>query len=259
MQVGQTHGPARRHVTKLFSADPHVRPPGPYPSCACVDEGQAGRKQRTPALHHELQNISCDAWLRLCDCIERAIATGQPEFAPLDELSGAERADIITLPASIGRLVDVQRLGLYGSHLVRLPPEIGGMRSLAYLDVYTSYRLHFLPYEATHCVNLRDSRVSTRALFGNYKHRPTFPDLTHLDNAEALALLAPSACSVCGSALDGWIVTRWITLAVGTDWVPLLVNACSMACIDALPTPADAYVQHPHTGGAKVLQPPAKY
>jgi hypothetical protein len=193
----------------------------------------------------------------LCERIELAIKTGQHEFAPLDDLSGAERAEIITLPASVGRLVDVQRFKLYGSHLVRIPPEIGGMRSLEYLDVYTSYRLHFLPYEATHCANLRDSRISTRALFGNYKYRPPFPDLAHTDNVDALTLLAPSSCSVCRARHAGPFVTRWITLAVGTDWVPLLVNACSIACIDALPTPADGYVQHPHSGGAKVVQPPA--
>jgi hypothetical protein len=161
------------------------------------------------------------------------------------------------LPASVGRLVDVQRLKLYGSHLVRIPPEIAGMRSLASLDVYTSYRLHFMPYEVTHCTNLRDSRVSTRALFGNYKFRSPFPDLTHSDNAEALAVLAPSSCSVCRSPFAGSFVSRWITLVVGTDWVPLLVNACSTACIEALPTPAEGYVQHPHTGGSKLVQPPA--
>jgi hypothetical protein len=194
----------------------------------------------------------------LCDRIELAIKTGRRELAPLDHLTDAERAEIVTLPVSVGRLVDVERLGLYGSHLVRIPPEIGGMRSLAYLDIYTSYRLHFLPYEVTHCVNLRDSRISTRALFGNYKYRPLFPDLAHPDNADPLALLAPSTCSVCRSSVAGPFVTRWITLAVGTDWVPLLVNACSIACIDALPTPADGYVQHPHTGGAKVVQPPAR-
>jgi hypothetical protein len=248
-----------RQVTRLFSADPPVPPAGPHPACPCVSEGQSGRKQRTPTLHHELQNTNCDAWLRLCDRIEVAIKSGQRELGPLDDFSGADRAEIITLPASVGRLVDVQRLKLYGSHLVRLPPEIGGMRSLAYLDVYTSYRLHFLPYEVTRCANLRDSRVSTRALFGNYKYRSSFPDLMHSENAVALALLAPSSCSVCRSSFAGPIITRWITLAVGTDWLPLLVNACSVACIDTLPPPAAGYVQHPHTGGAKLIQPPARH
>jgi hypothetical protein len=195
----------------------------------------------------------------LCDRIEHAIKSGQHEFAPLDDLSGAERAEIITLPASIGRLVDVRALKLYGSHLVRIPPEISGMWSLAYLDVYTSYRLHFLPYEVTRCANLRDSRISTRALFGNYKFRSPFPELTHLANAEALARLAPASCSVCRSPVAESFVTRWITLVVGTDWVPLLVNACSNACIDALPPPAQGYVQQPHTGGSKVIQPPADW
>jgi hypothetical protein len=210
----------------------------------------------TPVIHHEAQNTDCDAWLRVCDRIEVAIKTGQREFAPLEGLSGTERAEIVTLPATVGRLADVQRLELYGSHLVRIPPEIGGMRSLAWLDLYTSYRLHFLPYEITRCSNLRDSRISTRALFGNHKFRPPFPELTQPANAAALALLAPSSCSVCGSSVTGPLVARWITLGVGTDWVPLLVNACSTACTDALPTPPAGYVQHPHIGGASVVQPP---
>lgn len=107
--------------------------------------------------------------------------------------------------------------------------------ALSYLDIYTSYRLHFLPYELTRCEQLRDSRVSTRALFGNFKHRPPFPDLTRADNTGALSLLRPSVRSVCSSPLTGPVVLRWITLSLGTDWFPLLVNACSAACIDALP------------------------
>jgi hypothetical protein len=180
------------------------------------------------------------------------------DFAPLDGLSGSERAEVVTLPASIERLVNVRRMRLYGSHLVRIPPEIRAMRSLAYLDVYTSYRLHYFPYEITRCSNLRDSRVSTRALFGNYKHRAPFPDLLHADNVAPLSSYAPATCSVCAATLDrNRIVPRWITLTVGTDWLPLLVNACSTACIDALPTPAAGYVQQPHLGGARVVQPAA--
>jgi len=247
-------------MKKLFAPNPPVTPPGPSPTCTCLRGSERGRKLRTPVLHREQQNTSCDAWLRLCERIERAIATGEKDFAPLEGMSAEERADIVSLPPSIGRLVEVQRLVLYGSHLVRIPAEIGGMRSLCCLDIYTSYRLHFLPYELTRCVQLRDSRASTRALFGNYKYRPPFPDLTHSDNATALASLTPRICSVCSSPLDAdGVLPRWITLAAGTDWFPLLVNACSQACIDALPKPADGYVAYPHTGGGRLLQPAAEH
>jgi hypothetical protein len=211
-------------------------------------------------LHNEEQDTTCDGWQRVVENIDRALKTGQEEFAPLGGLTGPERASVITLPSSIGRLVNVRKLELYGSHLARVPPQISGMRSLAYLDVYTSYCLHFFPYEITRCPSLRDSRVSTRALYGNYKYRAPFPDLTHPDNITALSKLAPTDCSVCRSPLEpARIVPRWITLAVGSDWLPLLVNACSTACIDALPTPAVGYVQHAHVGGARLAQPPAEY
>jgi hypothetical protein len=46
----------------------------------------------------------------------------------------------------------------------------------------------------------------------------------------------------------------WISLRVATDVLPLLVNACSAACVSALPSGAEDYVQLPHTGG-RVKQP----
>ena len=75
------------------------------------------------------------------------------------------------------RLTAVKHLVLYGSNLVRIPPEIGAMSSLEEFTPYTSYRLHWFPYEITRCRKLSRSTVSTRALFGNYKLRPPFPRL----------------------------------------------------------------------------------
>ena len=143
---------------------------------------------------------------------------------------------------------------------MRLPPEIGGMTALKNLDVYTSYRLHFFPYELTRCSSLRDSRVSTRAVYGNYKYRPPFPALMQPENAIALSGVTPGACSVCATPLDAdRLVRRWITLAVGTDWLPLLVAACSVECIRRLPTPPANHVQEAHTGGLDVVQPRSDY
>ncbi|GLV87605.1 hypothetical protein Slala03_72940 [Streptomyces lavendulae subsp. lavendulae] len=48
----------------------------------------------------------------------------------------------------------------------------------------------------------------------------------------------------------------WISLRTsGADVLPLLVNACSTACVEALPAPAEGYVPVPHTGGPDLDQP----
>ena len=65
---------------------------------------------------------------------------------------------------------------LYGSNLVRIPAEIGAMTSLEEFTPYTSYRLHWFPYELTRCPRLVRSTVSSSALYGNFKYRPPFPN-----------------------------------------------------------------------------------
>ena len=147
----------------------------------------------------------------------------------------------------------VKRLRLYGSALVRIPPEIGEMSALEEFDPYTSYRLHWFPYEITRCPRLTDSRVSTSALYGNYKYRPPFPKLPQTNVDEAV----PAGCSVCGGKFPpAGPRQRWISLLVATDVLPLLVHACSDGCIARLPQPADGYVPSPHAGGNSVRQPP---
>ena len=142
---------------------------------------------------------------------------------------------------------------LYGSRLQYLPPEIGDCSALTHFDPYTSYGLHWFPYEITRCTDLKSSRVSTRALYGNYKNRMPFPDLrTNLIQYESEDL----TCSVCGKPITYAETNQvWISLWVGTDVLPLLVNACSTTCIDALPTPPEGYLPWPHKGGKALLQP----
>jgi hypothetical protein len=60
------------------------------------------------------------------------------------------------------------------------------------------------------------------------------------------------------SATQASIQAR-ITLRVATDVLPLLVNACSTACIEALPTPPEGHMQTPHRGGPTAEQPSADY
>jgi hypothetical protein len=228
-------------------------PPSPgLPTCTCFNFFGATEPTRVPSLHQEEQDVSCEPWKRVVERVERAILSQQEDFAPLEGLNAAERACVITLPVSIERLVNVRRLNLLGSCLVRLPPEISGMRSLASLDLYVSHRLHFLPYEIVRCGALRKSKVSTRALYGNFKYRAPFPDLQREHASKVLS----SSCSVCGTPLDPErTMLRWITLKVATDAFPLLVSSCSMACIAALPTPAAGYVQEAHVGGEHLVQP----
>lgn len=93
--------------------------------------------------------------------------------------------------------------------------------------------------------------MSTRAIYGNYKYRPPFPRLPQLTSE-----LVPEKCSVCDGAFkDGEVLQRWISLAVATDVIPLLVHACSKDCITRLPTPAKNYVPYPHEGGPGIKQP----
>lgn len=243
-------------MTKLYACDPPVPPPGPRPSCLCLGVSAKGHR-KLPVLHAEEQDTSCDAWRIVNESIEFAATRGDAVLEPLAGLNGEQQQQILTLPASIERLKAVRELRLYGSHMVRVPPQIAGMASLEYLDIYTSYRLHFFPYEITRCGSLSRSRVSTRALYGNYKNRPLFPHLKLPENREALSQLTPGSCSVCARPLgDKAPVRRWITLVVGTDSLPLLVTACSMDCIGALPTPPPDYVQEAHVGGHHVRQPP---
>ena len=139
------------------------------------------------------------------------------------------------------------------------------MTSLERLTPYTSWRLHWLPYEITRCQNLVMSAVSTRCLYGNHKCRPRFPTLPGSSaQLEAIAdnnLRTESgtivACSVCDGLCTGPVMQIWISLPVATDIVRLLVKACSQRCIDALPTPPSNYVQFPHTGGSSLEQPAA--
>lgn len=223
----------------------------PRPSCHCF------RSSRISAIHAAAQDTECDAWLQLLELIDRSAATGVTEFKPSIELGWESWWQIITLPPSIAKLKSVKRLALYGSNLERIPPEIGEMESLEEFDPYTSYRLHWLPYEITRCPNLKSSRISTRALYGNYKYRPHFPRLP--DRLDALPQVTPSECSVCRTSLTSQVVRRWISLNIATDVVPLLVNACSLSCIDSLPDSPDNYVSRPHSGGLHIQQPPARW
>jgi hypothetical protein len=205
--------------------------------------------------HDDEQDRTCPAWFKLREAIRWAARTGQQEFVLREVLPDyAERLQITTLPREIGELKEVRRLVLYGSNLVRIPPEIGQMDSLERFEPYTSYRLHWFPYEITKCQKLRNSTISTRALYGNFKNRPPFPNLRRNPVRYPLDEIP---CSVCGRVLEQSRINQvWISLLVATDVLPLLANLCSRTCFELLPEPPDNYIQHPHKGGLGQAQPP---
>ncbi|MFE3653315.1 leucine-rich repeat domain-containing protein [Streptomyces sp. NPDC057579] len=237
--------------------------------CACIDQAKPRPRARV-GFHAERQDTSAAGWRRLLELIDEAADDGREEFSPLAGLSAEERRQIVTLPPSIAQLTAVRHFVLYGSNLVRVPPEIGAMSSLEEFTPYTSYRLHWFPYEITRCPKLVRSTVSTRALFGNYKLRPPFPrlrparesaadpGLAELD-ARRWGTTAVRGCSVCDRQIrPGGLHQVWLSLRVATDVLPLLVNACSAACVAALPSGAEDHVTLPHTGG-RVTQPPSDW
>ncbi|WP_235213483.1 leucine-rich repeat domain-containing protein [Amycolatopsis sp. MJM2582] len=232
--------------------------------CRCVGYSKTTRPV-TVSFHKDTQDQAAEGWQHLLALIDEAAEDGRTEFAPFRGMSAVERRQIITLPSTIAKLTAVTRLVLYGTNLVRLPPEIGAMTSLEVFEPYTSHRLHWYPYELTRCARVIDSTVSTRVLYGNAKFRPPFPALrpvTHADQAD-FAELDPGVwgttvvrtCSVCDRLIDRELHQVWVSRRVGTDVLPLLVNACSANCVATLPTSAQSYVPTPHTGGPDIAQP----
>jgi len=240
-----------------------------YAECHCLDrqykpdeseaespEQQSVRPEWQELLFHtEVQDTDSDAWKSLEAYVAKVRDEGSDEFNPRVGIGSEKWEQIVTLPKSIGTLKSVKVLSLYGSHLVRIPPEIGDMTILEECVPYTSHCLHWFPYEITKCKRMTRSRVSTRCLYGNYKYRAPFPRLPQIS-----PLLVPATCSVCGGPfLRAQILQAWISLRVATDVLPLLVHACSEKCIENLPKPAFGYVQRPHFGGLELEQPPADF
>ncbi|GAB1822669.1 hypothetical protein [Herbidospora sp. RD11066] len=235
--------------------------------CQCVGRSVATRPAAV-SFHEDRQDTEAAGWQHLLARIDEAVADGRTLFKPFVGMSASERRQIVTLPPAIANLTAVKHLVLYGTNLVRIPPEIGAMTSLETFVPYTSHRLHWYPYELTRCAKLADSTVSTRVLYGNFKFRPPFPKLMPVTGAEAadFAALDPGVwgtdavrtCSICDGPVQDEHYQVWISRWVGTDVLPLLVNACSAACVAALPEPHPGYVPTPHTGGPDVVQPAAK-
>lgn len=204
-------------------------------------------------IENNVQDKDSLAWKKLCEYVEKVAEEGGEEFSPFEYLGQDLYFQIYTLPENISKLNKVKKIGLYGSRLKRIPPEIGQIEALEYFDPYTSYNLHWFPYEIINCKNLKDSRISTRALYGNYKYRRPFPDLRNNPVRYDNKLLK---CSICKSEITYEKTNQvWVSLLVGTDVIPLLANLCSKECEEKLPQPPKAYIQYPHKGGKDLKQP----
>jgi hypothetical protein len=230
------------------------------PHCDCLDQ-DIQREWSEKRFHGEKQDTESVGWKRLLDLVETAAADGREEFVPARGITQeAWEEDVVTLPATIAKLKSVRRFVVGRSSLVRIPPEIGEMENLEAFNTYTSHQLHWYPYEITRCQRLRATLVSTRALYGNFKYRPPFPQLQpprssttglELDGLPPEIWGADSikTCSVCKILLArSGLYQVWISLQMGTDVLPLLVNAYSEECIRRLPQGADNYVKTPHEG-----------
>lgn len=201
-------------------------------------------------IENNVQNRNSVAWKKLCEYVDKVAEEESEEFSPVEELGHELFSQINSLPETISKLKKVKKMWLYGSKLIRIPPKIGQMESLEYFDPYTSYNLHWFPYEITHCKNLKSSTVSTRALYGNYKNRMGFPVLT---NNPVRYSGETVKCSVCSKVIsyeetDQW----WISLRVATDVMPLLVNVCSEKCKNTLPDAPEDYIQSAHKGSSRL-------
>jgi len=193
----------------------------------------------------------------LCENVDDLAVTNAEDFSPEKKLGADLFLQIYTLPESISALKTVKRIYLYGSKLKRIPVEIGQMASLEFFDPYTSYDLHWIPYEIIECKNLKDSRVSTRTLYGNYKNRMGFPSL---DNNPIRYLGDKVKCSICKKEISYTETNQlWISLWIGSDTLPLLANLCSKECECQLPKPPAEYIRFPHKGGSKLQQPRRRF
>lgn len=257
-------------VLKNHYADTPVAP-GDYPTCACfqeyyswnqalyeTDSEHAFEREQSespnwlePAFHVDPPHYSQRAWDIACEIIEHAAKQGVEELNLGLIMDRPDYKNLTTLPDSIGDLKDLTKLVLYGSNLSSLPRSISSCSKLKIFEPYTSYRLHWFPYELKKCQKLAKSCISTRALYGNYKLRAPFPDLTKFRWSWPTG---NDFCSVC-EGKSRPTEQYWISQKVGTDVIPLLVSVCSEDCLGMVGHGAEGYVSRPHKGGLSLNQP----
>ena len=158
--VADTIG-ARKKTMKFFrarfnqsqetpDADLKPNPVRRYASCECLTPQYAETSNwQELGIHADIQNTESEAWKSLEAYLQRIESEENDEFNLLAGIGAEYVEQIVALPRSIGKLKSVKFLCLYGSRVVRIPPEIGEMTNLEEFDPYTSYSLHWFPYELT--------------------------------------------------------------------------------------------------------------
>ena len=89
---------------------------------------------RISKIENDVQDRSSVAWKKLCEYVDKVATKNSDEFSPVEELGQELFSQIHTLPETISKLNKVKKVWLYGSKLKRIPPEIGEMEALEYLD-----------------------------------------------------------------------------------------------------------------------------
>jgi hypothetical protein len=192
------------------------------------------------------QDRERDSWTALLEFIDQCDKNFTEVFHPSQQFDMDHWVHIRTLPKEIGKLKKLKHLMVYGSNLARLPQEIGQLEALEKFTPYSSYGLRWFPYEITRCTNLKDSTVSTRVLFGNYKNKKGFPDLKN----NPVDYHRGNKCSICDkNEIDIRFEQYWVSCQVATDVLPLLVIVCSDKCFHKIKESAPGYSVIPHKGG----------
>ena len=106
---------------------------------------EASGVERSCIFTTKSQERNSDAWAALEDYIERSRGGRERRVQSQRGIGSKLWQQIVTLPASIAKLQSVKYFALYGSPLVRIPPEIGelkkprGIRSLQRHTVCTGF------------------------------------------------------------------------------------------------------------------------
>src|SRR5262245_61076897 len=132
-------GADRPQSPKLLSIDPITKAAVARITvrqhCGCLsNRGKKGRPS-VPNLHIEPQDASAPGWSQTIDLVQAATADQSSTFEPSAQMAWEDWIGVITLPSQISLMHALKELRLYGSHLRRLPPEIGGMSALENLDI----------------------------------------------------------------------------------------------------------------------------
>ena len=245
--------------------------PHNYASCRCFqeyypwekqvyeadsDEELERRMEGSPAwsesaFHLDPPFNSLRSWEIAQEIIDAHARKGSKELNLGKIMDRSDFMNLNTLPDNIGTLKDLEKLTLYGSNISSIPRAIAGCKKLQSFEPYTSYRLDWFPYEMKKCQKLAKSCISIRALYGNYKLRAPFPDLTKLRWAW---LPGTDYCSIC-EGKSRPTEQYWLSQRVGTDVIPLLVSVCSEDCLEKAGSGEEGYVSKPHKGGLSLVQP----